>query len=416
MDILQKGLLAFQYKDIVNDVKGGVSPIFINGLVEEAIGLSVKTIQDETDTSSIIITYDEARARRIYEDLKNSHANVYYLKKREMLFYNVSDSSLETEYSRIQTLMSVLKDKNSILIMDVKTLDEELISQDIYKSLSFSLKTNQVVNIDDLITSLTELGYKRASIASNKGEFALRGSIVDIFDSISEMPFRIEFFSDEIDSIRIFDKDTQKTIATTEEVLINPAREILILDEYKKSIIDNLRKDFDKTKDTNKSSYSLMNEKFKEYFEMLREDSFDKNRSLLLRYIPDKYKCSIFDYFDANTYIYLDESKRIEDEYEKYLSFHSQEMESLYKNGEILLKEFNAIMSYADVLARIKKNKLALITNILLNTKDFNPKAIYNLHLNSVTKYNSKYEALLDDLRHYKLRGYKIVLSIKDIE
>jgi len=160
MDILQKGLLAFQYKDIVNDVKDGVSPIFINGLVEEAIGLSVKTIQDETDTSSIIITYDEARARRIYEDLKNSHANVYYLKKREMLFYNVSDSSLETEYSRIQTLMSVLKDKNSILIMDVKTLDEELISQDIYKSLSFSLKTNQVVNIDDLITSLTELGYK----------------------------------------------------------------------------------------------------------------------------------------------------------------------------------------------------------------------------------------------------------------
>lgn len=416
MDILQKGLLAFQYKDIVKDVKNALSPIFINGLVEEAIGISVKTIQDETNTSSIIITYDEARARRIYEDLKNSHANVYYLKKREMLFYNVSDSSLETEYSRIQTLMSVLKDKNSILIMDVKTLDEELISQDIYKSLSFSLKTSQVVNIDELTSSLTELGYKRASIASNKGEFALRGSIVDIFDSISDMPFRIEFFSDEIDSIRIFDKDTQKTIATTEEIIINPAREILILDKYKKNIIDNLKKDFDKTKDANKSSYSLMNEKFKEYFEMLKEDSFDKNRSLLLRYIPDKFKCSIFDYFDENTYIYLDESKRLEEEYDKYINFHSKEMESLYKNGEILQKEFNAIMSYGDVLNRIKKNNLVLLSNILLNTKDFNPKAIYNLHLNSVTKYNSKYEALLDDLRHYKLRGYKILLSIKDIE
>ena len=416
MDILQKGLLAFQYKDIVKDVKNALSPIFINGLVEEAIGVSVKTIQDETNTSSIIITYDEARARRIYEDLKNSHANVYYLKKREMLFYNVSDSSLETEYSRIQTLMSVLKDKNSILIMDVKTLDEELICQDIYESLSFSLKTSQVVNIDELTSSLTELGYKRASIASNKGEFALRGSIVDIFDSISDMPFRIEFFSDEIDSIRIFDKDTQKTIATTEEITINPAREILILDKYKKNIIDNLKKDFDKTKEANKSSYSLMNEKFKEYFEMLKEDSFDKNRSLLLRYIPDKFKCSIFDYFDENTYIYLDESKRLEEEYDKYINFRSQEMESLYKNGEILQKEFNAIMSYGDVLNRIKKNNLVLLSNILLNTKDFNPKAIYNLHLNSVTKYNSKYEALLDDLRHYKLRGYKILLSIKDIE
>lgn len=416
MDILQKDLLAFQYKDIVKDVKNSLSPIFINGFVEEAIGVSVKTIQDETNTSSIIITYDEARARRIYEDLKNSHANVYYLKKREMLFYNVSDSSLETEYSRIQTLMSVLKDKNSILIMDVKTLDEELICQDIYKSLSFSLKTSQIVNIDELTSSLTELGYKRASIASNKGEFALRGSIVDIFDSISDMPFRIEFFSDEIDSIRIFDKDTQKTIATTEEITINPAREILILDKYKKNIIDNLKKDFDKTKEANKSSYSLMNEKFKEYFEMLKEDSFDKNRSLLLRYIPDKFKSSIFDYFDENTYIYLDESKRLEEEYDKYINFHSQEMESLYKNGEILLKEFNAIMSYGDVLNRIKKNNLVLLSNILLNTKDFNPKAIYNLHLNSVTKYNSKYEALLDDLRHYKLRGYKILLSIKDIE
>ena len=76
MDTPQKGLLAFQYKDIVKDVKNALSPIFINGLVEEAIGVSVKTIQDETNTSSIIITYDEARARRIYEDLKNSHANV----------------------------------------------------------------------------------------------------------------------------------------------------------------------------------------------------------------------------------------------------------------------------------------------------------------------------------------------------
>ena len=85
MDILQKSLLAFQYKDIVKDVKNALNPIFINGLVEEAIGISVKTIQDETNTSSIIITYDEARARRIYEDLKNSHANVYSVSKEESL-------------------------------------------------------------------------------------------------------------------------------------------------------------------------------------------------------------------------------------------------------------------------------------------------------------------------------------------
>lgn len=416
MDILQKGLMAFQYKDIIQDVSNGLSPIFVNGLVEEAIGVSVKTIQENTNTSSIIITYDEARARRIFEDLKNSHANVYYLKKREMLFYNVSDSSLETEYSRIQTLVSLINKKNSILIMDIKTLDEELIKKDIYADLSFTLKTNQVIDIEKLLDSLIKLGYKRSSIASNKGEFALRGSIVDIYDTISDMPYRIEFFGDEIDSIRIFDKDTQKTISTTDEISINPAREILILDEYKEKLIDNLKKDFDKTKKANKSSYSLMNEKFKECFEMLKEDSFEKNASILLRYIPDEYKSSIFEYFDDNTYVYLDESKRLEDEYDKYLNFHCQEMESLYTNGEILLKEFNSIMSYSDILAKIKKNNLVLLSNILLNTKDFNPKAIYNLHLNSVTKYNSKYDALLEDLRHYKLRGYKVLVYIKDIE
>ncbi len=128
---------------------------------------------------------------------------------------------------RLQVLYKLAtKKENHIVISPLHSLLQKVVTPKTIKESCITLKVSEKISFEDFQKKLIFLGYKRSSIVSDKGEFAIRGGIIDIFPSNTEDPFRIEFFSDEIDNIRIFDPIGQKSISKVEKIFICP------LDEY----------------------------------------------------------------------------------------------------------------------------------------------------------------------------------------
>jgi transcription-repair coupling factor (superfamily II helicase) len=135
--------------------------------------------------------------------------------------------------------------KPHIILTSLQASLQKLIDPSLFHSLHFHIKTGEELPFDDLLDQFESMGYERRPVASDKGEYAVRGGIIDIFPVSSPDPFRIEFWGDEVESLRIYDPIGQKSINKINEITINPAKELELLENAPKlsTILDYLGKD-----------------------------------------------------------------------------------------------------------------------------------------------------------------------------
>lgn len=131
---------------------------------------------------------------------------------------------------RYKALQQISETKESFIILSsLQACLQRLIPPNRFNKLYMTLKTGDVISHEELIQKLIEMGYQRNSIASDKGEYAVRGGIVDVFPVSSPDPFRIEFWGDDIESIRTYDPIGQKSVSTVKEIEITPAQELELI-------------------------------------------------------------------------------------------------------------------------------------------------------------------------------------------
>ncbi len=135
--------------------------------------------------------------------------------------------------------------KPHIILTSLQASLQKLIDPSLFYSLHFQLQTGEALPFDDLLEHFERMGYERRPVASDKGEYAVRGGIIDIFPVSSPDPYRIEFWGDEIESLRIYDPIGQKSIKKIDSISINPAKELELLENAPKlsTILDYLGKD-----------------------------------------------------------------------------------------------------------------------------------------------------------------------------
>ena len=127
--------------------------------------------------------------------------------------------------SRIHTLSKLSSIETAIVVTTVETLSQRLCPKDYINKYSLNLKTRQNLEIDSFTESLIKIGYRRVTTVMEPGEFSLKGALIDLYPMGAAIPYRIDLFDNEIDSIRSFDPSTQRSIDVIEEVYLLPARE-----------------------------------------------------------------------------------------------------------------------------------------------------------------------------------------------
>lgn len=209
---------------------------FWGRLYGSAKALAISRLANKTERPIIIITADSLSASRLTEELQfylhdTEMNNLLSFPDWETLPYDLFSPYQDIISERLATLISLSELKKGILIVSVTTLMHRLMPKEFLLSHSLILKNGQQLNVDAFRKQLQESAYTFNTQVIEHGDVAIRGSLIDLYPMGAEKPYRIDLLDDEIDSIRTFDPETQRSLNKTEAIQILPAREVALLDE-----------------------------------------------------------------------------------------------------------------------------------------------------------------------------------------
>ena len=201
------------------------------GLNDEFFSLYINKLFNESKNSILIVTSSLFEANMLYTFLSTYNQDVLLFPMDDFLTTESIAVSPDLKITRLETINSLLSHTKKIVITHLNGYLRYLPTKEKYLDSIVKIKVGEEISREDLIKRLSSLGYEKESIVTKTGELGVRGFVIDVFPVQYEHPIRIEFFGDEIDSIRYFDEDSQKTINNTNECRIYPNTEFLV-DNY----------------------------------------------------------------------------------------------------------------------------------------------------------------------------------------
>ena len=281
-----------KFKEYISDVKNKISPIELSGLADVGKVQIISATSEVVKRPILIITYNEIKAKKMLEDLKYFMKNIDYFPRREIVAYDYEVESKDIPYERIEVLNKIKENKTDIVITTVEALMQKMISKELLYKYVIQFKIGDTYDLETIKQNLILLGYERNDLVENKGQFSIRGGIVDI--GLSEKQgIRIEFWGDEVDSIRYFNIASQRSTEMVQEVLIKPAHEFIVenIEDVCKKIEQKYNEQSDIEMIRNGSYISKIDKYFNEFYE-------EQN--------------TILDYINKNYIIFIDENSKIE--------------------------------------------------------------------------------------------------------
>ena len=177
---------------------------------------------------SILVVVDSLfEANKLYNSLSNYNENTLLFPMDDFLTSEALAISPDLMIKRLETINSIINNENSIVITNLMGYLRFLPSKDVYLDNILKFEVGNRIDPKVLANKLYSIGYKKDTIVNKTGEYGVRGFVVDIFPIYEDNPIRIEFFDDEIESIRVFDADTQKSISSLDNISIYPFSEFL---------------------------------------------------------------------------------------------------------------------------------------------------------------------------------------------
>ncbi len=332
-------------KEVLNSIKNGKN-VRILGLTNSRLSYFVGNIFNKIDKMVLFITYDTARIAQMHEDL------LRLIPAEEILLYPeievLPHEQIRPDFRVIKDRLKVLQElllnqEQKIVLTTGMAILRKLMPATIFKKYSLSVQREQQLNFEQLKKRLTFLGYERVKMIESPQQFSIRGGIVDIFTITSNRPYRIELFGDEVDSIRKFDTGSQRSVEKLSQIIIPPAREIMLHPQNVKQKIPMIKQDYDRAiKRLKNTGYNeeakYLTEKSQENLEKLRELNRFPGYEQFLPYFHNNLN-TIFDYLNDNSVIFFDQPDKVQQRVKDYAR-------EIQENQITLLEQGNIIPSY----------------------------------------------------------------------
>ena len=216
-----------KFNSYFSDVKNKVSPIMLSGLTDTAKSHIAYATEFYSERPICIVTYNEMQAKKLLKDLSFFTNKVELFPKREIFAYDYLAESKDTLYERIGVLNNIVNKKNKVIITTIEAIMQPMVDKKALYKNKLTLKLNEEWNLEEIKEKLIMLGYERYDLIEGRGQFSIRGGILDVAINNKE-GIRIEFWGDEIDSIRKFNISTQRSTDMLKKVDIYPAFEFIL--------------------------------------------------------------------------------------------------------------------------------------------------------------------------------------------
>lgn len=414
-DIIQYFSASKDYQHVLSAHRNGIKEQLITGLSGSARTLFLSALYGDQKQSQLIVTHNLHQAQKLYEDLVEwlGEEEVYLYPVNELISSEVVTASPELRGQRIKVLNHLVQSKRSIVIVPLAGLRRFLPPFQIWREAQTHLVWREEIILEEFQKKLLFLGYQRVDMVESQGEYSVRGGIIDIFSASEENPIRIELFDTEIDSIRIFDLETQRSIRQLKEVTIGPTVEwIFSVEHYhhaaeqlEKALADQLKK----TKD--KQVQEKLIENIGWELEQIRNQSSFQG---LYKYISCFYASpgTILDYMPKQTLVIFDEPARILESEEHYQKEETEWKTSMIQVGEYL---FNLSTSISLLDWKKDLNRPILYLSLFLRqVAHTNPQNIVNFTAKLMQNFHGQLPALKTELGKWEKSKQAILFLASD--
>ena len=364
----------------------------------------------------LIITENESRAARIMADCSFFGANCIYYPAKDMIFYSADLHGNQIIARRLtcisELIKSISKDKEITVVTTLDAFSDRLLPLEKYTSNTILLKNGDEPEKPD--RELVRIGYEKKDMAILPGQFARRGGILDIYPVNAQNPVRIEFWGDEIDSIRVFDADSQRSIEKLSKVEIFPATEYILDEEQIEKGLKKIRKDVearldelgDNEKRKTPETYEACNRLRKAITDLERIGDYEKYISYF-----EKKCVSFTDYFPPEkTLVIFDEPAVLEEGYRIQEEEYRESTSYRFEKGYILKKQTDLFRSLSGVYKLMDPFSCLMLSLFGNSLKGMKPDVNVHLTTSSINAYNNSFETLVKDIKHYKEQKYSTVL------
>ena len=369
----------------------------------------------EGEWSGLIVTFQEQKARELYESYRFFDRNAVYYPAKDVLFYQSDIRGNLLTAERLTAVKSLIEREKATVITTFDALmDKALPLQEIAGNvLEYVLA--DVLDMEEAKNRLIRMGYERNYQVEIAGQFAVRGGILDIFPLTEENPYRIELWGDEIDSIRSFDVESQRSIENLERVRIYPASEVVLPQESIARGLERLQQEKERLYETFRQEMKTEEaHRLKTMVDALAEEVAELGQSSgldsFLAYFAEE-TVSFLDYFDKeNTVIFLDEPARIEELGRVLGQEFSESMRHRLEKGYILPGQMEALFSGEEIFSKMQRRRSIALTTLDMSANDLEIKTRYNITTRTVNPYNRSFELLVKDLQIYRKKRYQVIL------
>ncbi len=362
----------------------------------------------------LIVTFDEMRARDLYEEYSFFDENTIYYPGKDLLFYQSDVRGNTLTKDRLMALKTILSGESFTLVTTMDALMNKLPPKENFAHGRIPFHSGDQVELKELRERLISLGYEHVSQVENPGEFAVRGGIIDIYCLTRDYPVRMELWGDEIDSIREFDPISQKSREALDEVTIYPAMELVLTDEQVEMGIRLIREEGQALSDRyykemkTEAAYRVKSST-EELVETLEEGMLRQGIETHLLYFVDKTE-SLLQYMPEDTLLYLDELAHIEEAGKTVEMEFQESMERRLEMGYILPRQRDILYSVDEVFGQMSKFSILLLSTLEAKKGILKIDKHYYFRVQRGTSYNGSFPLLVKELNQYKKNHYRVIL------
>ena len=391
-----------KYKTYLEDVKNKINPMMISGLTDSGkVHLAYSTCF-YAERPICIVTYNELQAKKIIKDLAYFEDSVEYFPKKEILAYDYLTESKDSLFERIEVLNNIINKKAKVIVTTIEAVMQPMIAKEtLYKNL-LNLKVGQELNLDKLKETLINLGYERYDVIEGKGQFSIRGGIVDIAVN-SKSGVRIELWGDEIDSIRKFNILTQRSTDMLEETSIYPAFEYVL-----ENSIEQVCKKIEESKYA-----GVLNDIAEEDIEQIKSGDYISKIDKYFTFFYNKQE-SILDYLDKDCIVFLDEISKIKARSENIIKDNETILKGLVEKRKIPIQILEQTMDYIKIIDKTKEKQTIYLENKEIGFTDVQSMHAkrngYSFSYREVNFFRSSMDLLFEELQKANKKSKQTVV------
>ena len=309
----------------------------------------------ESFAKRLIVTYSELKAKEIFEEYRIFGKNVYLYPAKDFLFFHADIQGGLLEEQRILALQALMEQEQVTIITTIDGCMGKVRPLQTIQNQVLTIDMESIIELDALKILLTEMGYERVGQVESKGQFAIRGGIIDIFPLTEEVPVRIELWDEEVDSIRSFDPESQRSIENLDSVKIYPAKE---------------------------------------------PEAVKKGESI-----------SFLEYFTGKaSVVFLDEPNRLVEKADAVEKEFCESIKNRIEQGKAAPEEAHFVSGAAEVLAKLEMCHCVAFCMLEAKVRELSVKNRFALEVKGINSYQNSFELLTKDLKRWKKEKYRTVL------